>query len=183
MEEPNPWKKLSDKIVYQNRWIRVREDQVITPGGNDGIYSVVESNDSVVVIAMNEQDEIYLIRNFRYPQSAWMWVLPGGGGDRQHALEASKRELAEETGIVAKEWHQLGTTSVCDGLMTELMTVCLARDLEFKQKHKDADEPIAASKFVSVNELDRMIQGGEFTDGQAITALYLLKLWLAHKAN
>lgn len=179
MDEPSPWKKLSEKVVYQNRWIKVREDQVVTPSGSDGIYSVIESNDSVVVIAMNDNNEIYIIKNFRYPHNAWMWILPGGGGDQQHALEASKRELEEETGIVAKQWHKLGTISVCDGLMTEKQTVYLARKLAYKQKHKDADEPIADSKFVSLEALDRMIATGEFVDGQAISALYLLKLRLA----
>jgi 8-oxo-dGTP pyrophosphatase MutT (NUDIX family) len=178
MNEPNPWKVLSSKTIYKNPWIRIREDRVITPGGSAGIYGVMESNDSVIIVTLNERDEVYIVRNFRYPVGSWNWELPGGGGDKQDMLEASKRELREETGVIAIKWDKLGATFVCNGLMTEKMTTYLARDLEIREKPHDPDEPVIASKFVSLDEIDRMIKDGEINDGQSITALYLLKQWL-----
>jgi len=178
MNELNPWKVLSSKTVYENPWIRVREDKVIRPSGSDGIYGVIESNDSVMIVSLNSQNEVFVVRNFRYPAGTWNWEIPGGGGDKQEMLEASKRELSEETGIIAGKWDKLGTTWVCNGLMTEKMTTYLARELEIKEKQEEPDEPVVASKFVRLDEIDKMIEDGEINDGQSITALYLLKQWL-----
>ena len=67
----NPWKTLSSKIMYENPWIKVREDAVVTPSGENGIYGVVEVQDSVIVGAVNENNEIYLIYLFSYPSQTW----------------------------------------------------------------------------------------------------------------
>lgn len=157
----------------------MREDKVIRPDDSNGIYGVVESNDSVMIVALNEQNEVYIVRNFRYPAGTWNWELPGGGGDKQDMLEASKRELEEETGIIAKNWDKLGTTWVCNGLMTEKMTSYLARDLTLRQKHDEPNEPVISSRFVSLEEIDEMVEDGQINDGQSITALFFLKKWLA----
>lgn len=109
----------------------VREDEVITPTGKPGIYGVIESNDSVMITVLNDKNELYLVRTFRYPDQSWNWELPGGGGDKQDPLTASKRELEEETGITASTWEKLGETLVCNGFMTERMTTYLAHDISF----------------------------------------------------
>ena len=183
MNEPNPWKLLSTKIVYKNKWMKVREDNVITPQGTNGIYGVMESNDSVIIVVLNDKKEIYITRNFRYPAQAWKWELPGGGGDNENLLEASKRELEEETGIIAKKWTKLGFTNVSNGLMTEKMATYLAQDLSFDGHKEISDEVVTDAKFVSLEEIDRMIGNGELDDGQSITALYLLNHWLYSKSQ
>lgn len=181
MNDANPWQKLSTKIVYENPWIRVREDSVIKPGGSEGIYSVVETRDSVVIVALNEKSEVYLIRSFSYPVSSWSWGLPGGGGDDEEPELAAKRELVEETGISANKWTFLGRTRVCSGLMTERMVVFLAQDLT-QGARRDADDVslIDQGKFVSFDEIDTMIANNEIDDAQTVTGLYLAQRWLAH---
>lgn len=62
----NPWQKLSSKIVYQNPWIKVREDQVIQPNGKKGIYGVVEISPAVFVVAMEKDRTIYFVELYRY---------------------------------------------------------------------------------------------------------------------
>ncbi|MDB5163886.1 MAG: putative hydrolase [Candidatus Saccharibacteria bacterium] len=183
MEETNPWKLLSSKVVYQNKWMKIREDSVITPQGAKGIYGVVESNDSVIIVVLNSKDEVYITKNFRYPAQAWKWELPGGGGDNEDLLKASKRELEEETGITAKQWTKLGFTNVSNGLMTERMATYLAQDLSFNGDKEASDELIIDAKFVSLEEIDSMIHEGELDDGQSITALYLLNRWLYSKSQ
>jgi ADP-ribose pyrophosphatase YjhB (NUDIX family) len=177
MKEANPWKFVSTEIVYTNPWIKVHEDRVTTPLGKPGLYSYIESKDSVVVLALNDHDQIYLIRTFVYPSQSWTWQLPGGGGEDEDAAIASRRELEEETGILADRWDKLGQTTVCNGLMTEKQTAYLARDLHMTGEKETSDEPISDGKFVSLEDISSQISRGEFTDGQAITALHLLYIW------
>lgn len=175
----NPWKTLSSKTVYQNPWMRVREDAVVRPDGSNGIYGVMESKDSVVIVALNESNSVYLIRSFNYPVSTWSWGLPGGGGNDEEPEVASKRELAEETGITASTWTLLGKTRVSSGLMTERMAVLLAQDLSFGDRLKaDDTELITEGAFFSFDEIDTMIEKNEIDDAQTVTGLYLALRWL-----
>lgn len=182
MTRNNPWKTLSSKTVYQNPWMRVREDAVVRPDGSDGIYGVMESKDSVVIVAMNDLNEIYLIQSFSYPVSLWRWGLPGGGGDDEHPEVASKRELAEETGIIANKWTFIGKTRVSSGLMTERMAVYLAQDLTFGDRlDADDNDIIEQGKFVSSTKIDDMIANDEIDDAQTITGIYLAQHWLSRQ--
>lgn len=178
MRSDNPWKVISSKIAYENPWIRIHEDTVITPTGNDGIYGFMESKDSVVVAAVNDRDELYLVRTFSYPTSSWHWEIPAGGSDGQDALIAAKRELEEETGIIAKTWKKLGYTRVCSGLMTERATTYIAKDIAFEGTKEVADEQIDIGQFFSVKEIDTMITAGKIDDGQSITSFYLVQKYL-----
>jgi 8-oxo-dGTP pyrophosphatase MutT (NUDIX family) len=179
MQSQNPWKLKSSRIVYENPWVRMREDSVITPTGKDGIYGVLESKDSVMVTVLNELQEVLLIRTFAYPAGSWNWELPGGGGEGEDAATASARELEEETGIRARSWEPLGTTRVCNGLMTERMTVFVAYDLSFDGKKEVADEQVAEQQFFSLPKIYEMVDSGKVNDGQSITRLFLLERWLA----
>lgn len=180
MQESNPFKIVGKQIVYQNQWIKLHEDKVITPSGNEGVYAYVESDDSVIVPVLNEKNEIYVVRSFRYPLGTWNWEFPGGGGAKEHPVEASMRELEEETGIIANKWTKLGETVVCNGLMTETMYTYLAQDLRFDGKKDEADEKIPHGKFIGIDEAVQMVQAGEINDGQTITALFLVMQWLQH---
>ena len=158
--------------------MRIREDKVITPLGKEGVYGVMESSDSVMVAVLNDKNELYLVRPFSYPSSSWNWELPGGNSDGQDPAEASKRELEEETGILANAWEELGKTRVCNGFMTERMITFLARDLSFTGEKEKADEQIDQAQFFSMEEVDAMITRGEINDGQSITGIHFVQKWL-----
>lgn len=183
MRSDNPWGLRSSRIVYKNPWMLVREDTVTTPTGNDGIYGVMESPDSVMIAALNEKDELYLVWTFSYPSASWNWELPGGGTDKQPSARAAQRELEEETGIIANIWEKLGQTRVCNGFMTERMTTYLARNLSFAGVKEIADEQIDKARFFSMAEIDDMIVRGEVNDGQSITGIHFVQKWLSRKED
>ena len=179
MTDRNPWQALSSKTVYKNPWIRVREDAVIKPDGSNGIYGVIESKDSVVIVVANGDNEIYLIHSFNYPVSTWSWSLPGGGGEGEDPEIAAKRELAEETGIVAEKWIFLGRTRISSGLMTERMAVFLAQGLSFGERTEADDKDlISEGRFFNFDGIDNMIKQGEIDDTQTVTGLYLARHYL-----
>lgn len=180
----NPFKTLSSKVVYQNPWIRVREDAIVRPDGRESIYGVIESHDSVMIGAVNEKNEVYIIHSFSYPAQKWHWELPAGSSDGEDILIASKRELAEETGILANTWQQLGLTRVADGLMTEKMATLLATDLTQGEKVISDDEGlIDEGKFASLDEIHQLIAAGEMDEGQTVTSLYFIERWMKESSN
>ena len=180
----NPFTVNSSKAVYKNPWIRVREDKITRPDGSNGIYGVVETNDSVMIAAVNDKNEIYIIHSYSYPAQKWHWELPGGSSDGDNLTAASKRELAEETGIIAETWQQLGLVRPMDGLMPEKMAILLATDLTLQSKPPaDDEELIDEGKFASLEEIHSLIEDGDMDEGQSITALFFIEKWLKSNSN
>src|SRR5208337_3190204 len=104
MSDPtNPWTTLSSRLVYENPWIRVREDQVLRPDGQPGIYGVVEfKNRAVGVLPVDDEGCIWLVGQHRYPLNSYSWEIPEGGSPQSETTEeTARRELKEETGLSA----------------------------------------------------------------------------------
>jgi hypothetical protein len=102
-DRSNPWTTLSSRPVYDNPWIRVREDQVLRPDGLPGIYGVVQfKNRAVGVLPIDGEGRIWLVGQYRYPLKAYSWEIPEGGSGPSETPEATAhRELREETGLIA----------------------------------------------------------------------------------
>ena len=110
----NPWKTLASRIVYENAWLRLREDAVLRPDGGQGIYGVVELRPSVGVVALDGNREIVLVGQWRYPSGRYTWEIPRGGSRTGETdLQAvAQRELREEAGVEAKIWQRLGAVDL-----------------------------------------------------------------------
>ena len=172
------WQTLGSRIVYKNKWIRVRENKVIKPNGRRGIYGVVESPPSVYIIALTNKKEIYLLRQYRYPTKVWSWEIPAGGSDGEPLLTAAKRELREETGLKAKRWTKIGEFQAMNGFCSEWGHVYLARDLKQTNSHQQKEEGIVACEIVPLSKALTMIKLGQITDGLTIVALMKTALHL-----
>lgn len=178
-QDGKPWQTLSSNIVYQNPWLSVYEDKTRMPNGVEGIYGFVDGGTVVFIIAVNENNEIYLIESFRYPTQKWQWELPTGGlAAGSSPLDAAKGELKEELGMSARKWTALNHYGPSyNGFMKDIQYVYLAEDLEKGEQKLEDFEAIRASKAVSLVELMLMIKNGLFADGQSLAALMQFIAW------
>lgn len=104
-----PYEITSKKDIYKNSWIQVHEDLVIRPDGEKGIFGIVEYSSGVSIVALNKQNEIFLIKEYVYAIDEYNISLPQGGIElNETPINAAKRELQEETGLISDKWTELG---------------------------------------------------------------------------
>lgn len=178
-EERNPWKVLAERVVYDNPWIGLTEYDVINPGGGKGIYGKVRYKSLAIgILPLDEQGNIWLVGQYRFVLNAYSWELPEGGGDPAVApVESAKRELLEETGLVAKEWTHLMDMHLSNSVSDEKAFVFLARKLEQREAQPEETEELAVRK-LPFEEAYRMVERGEITDSISVAAILKVKLLL-----
>ena len=100
--EETPWRTLSTKPIYRNRWLALREDSVELPDGRTTIYGVVSCGNCVGVLPFIDRHTVLLVRQYRYVAGRATWEMPTGGVHQGETVEeAAQRELAEEAGYRA----------------------------------------------------------------------------------
>lgn len=171
----NPWKKISGRTAYKNPWIRVREDKVIRPDGKKGIYGILEIPNGVAVVALDKENKVYLIGEWRYPIFKYSWSVICGTRDKDESpLASAKRELLEEANVKAKKWKKLITFHTTPGISDEKVFVYLATDLESAYGKQEETEMIRVKK-VKFEKALEMIEKGNITDSYAIISLLKAK--------
>ncbi|MEI6265777.1 MAG: NUDIX hydrolase [Sphingobacteriia bacterium] len=177
--EQNPWKVLTEKTIYDNPWISLTEYDVINPGGGKGIYGKVHfKNTAVGVMVLDDQFNTYLVGQYRFTLSAYSWEIPEGGGPLgTDPLDSAKRELLEETGLIAAEWNHLLTMHLSNSVSDELGIVFLARDLQQGQAEPEETEQLIVQK-IPFTEAVAMVENGKITDSMSVAAIYKVQLLL-----
>jgi len=173
--EANPWQRLSSRRVYDNPWIGVREDQVIQPGGNTGIYGVVEfKNRAVGVIPIDSEQHTWLVGQYRYALGRYEWEIPEGGCPGHETPEQTAgRELREETGLIPGRLELILEMQMSNSCTNELGYVFVARDLSPGPSAPEASEQLQLRR-LPLAEAIAMAASGDLRD--SLTVAGLLKL-------
>lgn len=170
---------LSTKTVYQNRWMKVREDRVERRDGSQGIYGVVEKNDFSLIVPIDAAGVVYLVEQFRYPVGKRFWELPQGSWEEHEdvdPLELAHGELREETGLAADEMTYVGQLFEAYGYSTQRCHIFLARGLRPLSTNLDPEEQGLISRGFAIEEVIDMIVRGELKDAATVAAFGLLHL-------
>lgn len=170
--EKNPWKTKSKKLVYENPWIILEEHQVITPSGKDGIYGQVKfKNKALGIVPLDNEDNTWLVGQFRYTLDAYSWEIPMGGGPLEDdILLSAERELKEETGLTAKKWTQIMKIHTSNSVTDEEGFVFLAEDLEEGETAFDDTEDLKVIRLPLTEAIEKVMKG-EITDAISIAGL------------
>lgn len=175
--EKNPWIILAEQKVYDNPWISVTEFDVLNPSGNKGIYGKVSfKNRAVGVVALDQDYHVYLVGQYRFTIDQYTWELPEGGSPIDETLlETAKRELAEETGIIAQHWEHILDMHLSNSITDEVGAIYLATQLTFGQATPEDTEELSVKK-LHLDSAIELIYAGKITDSLTIAGLLRTKL-------
>ena len=177
-DEPAHWPVVASAEQYRGKIINVRTDTIRVPEGTTAEREVVEHPGAVGIVALDDDDRVLMIQQYRHPVGRLLWELPAGLRDvaGEPLLQTGRRELLEETGYQARDWHVLADYFSSPGIITERLRIFLARGLE--------EVPAADRVFVPENEeahlvldwvpLDRAVarvMAGEIHNGVAVVGL------------
>jgi len=171
---------LDSRIVYENRWMRVREDAIERPDGSHGIYGLVEKPDFVTVAAVDRtRGLIHLVEQYRYPVAGRYWELPQGSWETRPDVppeEVARAELSEETGIAAGKMTRVGELFLAYGYSSQRYHIFLAEELEQGVGALEAEEADLISRAFPLAEVDAMMANGTIRDATTVAALGLIRL-------
>ena len=166
----------STEIVHKNPWYQVRKEIVIREDGSQGEFYIADTpGPGIFVAAVNDNDELYLVKQYRQQTKLWSWEIPGGNGDPK---EAALRELHEETGLIARQIEEVGTFQAMNGMMSEIAHVFVTKELSQGSTEHGAEEVISKTQPFSMPEVLSLISSGELSDGQSMAALMLVLPYL-----
>ncbi len=169
---------LASGVVYEDRWMRLRRDEIERRDGSRGTYAFVEKSDFALVIPA-ERGGFHLVEEFRYPVGRRTWSFPQGGfphGQSGSPEELARLELEQETGLRARELIRLGYLNCAHGISSQAGHFYLATGLEPGPPERETEEQDMAQAWVSRARFEQMIGEGLITDDSTVAAYALLLL-------
>jgi ADP-ribose pyrophosphatase len=174
---PEDYRVVASETVYEGRVIALRLDTVAMPGGGRSVREVVNHPGAVAVVALDGQDRVVLLRQYRHPVRGYLWELPAGlrDADGEAPLDTAKRELAEEVLLAAGRWSLLATTFSSPGFTDEQILIYLAEELSdverpegFTLEHEELDMTV---ELVPLDEAVQRVFDGRIRNGPATIGL------------
>lgn len=168
----NPWEFKSSKDIYENPWIKVVEDQVIRPNKSEGIYGKIHfKNKAIGIIPLDDELNTWLVGQYRYTLNEYSWEIPTGGVPLdENTLDGAKRELKEETGLMAKKWTNLLKIHTSNSVTDEYGYIFLAEDLSQGEMDWDETEELQIKK-LPLKKAMNMVMDNRITDSLSIAAI------------
>lgn len=179
MIDHGPWKIKSTDEVYRDAFIDVRLDQVIRPDGDDGQHVVVNLKPGVCVLAMDDDNNVYLTKEFHYGVGRYsIEAVSGGIEPGEDAELTAHRELQEEIGLVAKHWEQVGTVDPFTTVVVSPTRLYIASGLSEAPASPEGTEIIEMVK-MTLDQAIEMIAQGEITHAPTCVVLLQAKLQMS----
>jgi len=171
MQQHGPWQIVTSHSIYKDAWLEVRKDDVIRPDGAPGTHGVVLLKPGVSVLALDDENQAYLTEEFHYGVGRQtIEVVSGGRETEESPLEAARRELEEELGIIADEWITLGPFDPFTTMLSAPAELFLARRLKFGETRQEGTENIRCVR-VAFDEAVAMVMDGRITHGPSCVAI------------
>jgi len=176
-EKIGGWKVKSSRTAYENPWIKVSHDEVITPKGTEGIYGTVHfKNIAIGVLPIDEEGNTWLVKQSRYTLNQYTWEIPEGGCPYgEEPVNAARRELEEEVGLKASDLTELMRMHLSNSVSDELAIIFIAKGLSAGQQALESTEDIEYKK-LPLQQAVKMVLSGEITDSISVAALLRLAL-------
>lgn len=169
--------KLSSEMKFDGKLIKVTYD-ITEVNGKESWREVVHHPGASAVVAIDEENRIIMEKQFRYALNDYLLEIPAGKLDKgEDPLVCAKRELEEETGIIASEWISLGTIATSPGFCNEVIHLFVAKGLSKGEIHWDEDEYVEVERY-TFDELLQRIQEEKIKDSKTLSALLLAMPYL-----
>lgn len=168
----NPWRTVRRKPIYENPWIYLEEHDVINPAGNPGIYGKLHfKNKAIGIIPIDEDQNTWLVGQYRYALDEYSWEIPMGGGPLEvDILTSAMRELKEETGLEAASWENIMRIHTSNSVTDEEGFIFLARELTEGETEFEETEQLIVKKLPFAECVD-MVMDQEITDSLSIAGI------------
>ncbi len=169
-----PWIVTGTKVIYQNPWLKVREDKVIRPDGKGGVFGVVSIMPGVSVLPLDNEGNVYLTKEYHYAVAKiTIEAISGGINKGETRIQAAKRELKEESGLIAKKWIYFGIVDPFTNVLFAHNYLYLAQELTQSQAKPEDTEIIEIIK-VPLKKAVKWVMESKIT--HSATAVLILKV-------
>ena len=170
-----PFELIKSETLLQGRAFKVKRDYLKTPNGDETKLEIIEHGGSVVVVPIDNDGNLLLVRQYRHAAQQDLLELPAGTRNEQEPFEdCAAREIREETGMEAGKLQKVGDFYLAPGYSTEFMAVFLATDLKHNPLEADFDEFLQVEK-ISVKKASELFQSGKMLDAKSLAAWLLAK--------
>ena len=166
---------MSDKLIHQGNLISIYKERVDLPNGNHTHFDIVKHPGGAVVAAINESDEICLLKQWRHAIDQFIWELPAGCLEPDEPpVETAKRELEEEAGVIGTIWQEMGKVTTTPGFCNEILYFFKATDLKPGTLKLDEAEQLEAH-WLPLESVYEMAKSGDIIDAKTLALLLRLK--------
>ena len=166
------WPVAGTEEQFRNWLITVRTDKVRMPDSVLAERTVVTHLGAVAILALDERDRVLMIRQYRHPVERQLWEIPAGLRDvsGEALLDTARRELLEETGYAAREWHALVDSYASPGITSERIRIFLARGLAAAETdyQREGEEKFLRTAWVPLAEAVQAALAGKLHNGATI---------------